>query len=174
MKNMKKVIASAVVLLALGKGVSAQSTAYGSTTATLVTPLSIQKTTDMDFGTVAATGNEGIVYLDYNNSRLSDGGAYLPAGSTAQKAAVFTVTGEATTAFTIEVPAASITLSDGASHSLSVDNFECDLGTSSALVGGTKVLKVRAQLHVTANAVGGVYKHDALDATGLYVKVNYN
>lgn len=174
MKNLKKVIASAVVLFAIAQGANAQSTAYGTTTAVLVTPLSIEKTEDMHFGTVAATSTDGTVTLNFSDQRVADGGAYLPAGSNTQKTAVFTVTGEGNTGFDIAIPTAKINLSDGAGHTLEVGDFLCDLEGSSTLTNGSKVLKVAAKLYLTANAVAGTYKHDALDNSGLFVTVNYN
>ncbi|HKZ68288.1 MAG TPA: DUF4402 domain-containing protein [Chitinophagaceae bacterium] len=167
---MTKFFAIAIVMIALSVNAFAQSTDEASTTAVLVIPISVAKTTDMDFGTVAASATAGTVLLDYANGRTATGGASLPAGSTTQSTAEFTVTGEGTSGFSIAIPSSAITLTGSVSGTMTVDNFVADLGASSALVGGSKAIKVKATLNVPADAVAGTYSN----ATGLFVTVNYN
>lgn len=170
MKTIYKVLGSVFLLSAFTAGVRAQSTATASTTAVLVTPISIAKTTDMHFGTVAASATAGTVVLDYADGRTTTGGASLPAGSTLQKTAVFDVTGEGTSGFSISIPGSPITLTGSVSGSMTVSNFLCDLGASSTLVGGAKTLKVKATLNVGAGQPAGTYTN----ASDLFVTVNYN
>ncbi|MBA2498882.1 MAG: DUF4402 domain-containing protein [Chitinophagaceae bacterium] len=172
MKN--RIFSVAAIMLAFASTSFAQSTAYGTTTAVLVTPISISKTTDMHFGTVAASAIAGTVVLDYANGRTATGGASLPAGSTTQTTAVFAVVGEGTSGFAITIPSAPITLTGSVSGTMTVGTFVCDAGATSALVAGAKTLKVKATLNVPANTVAGTYEHAALDGTGLFVTVNYN
>ncbi|HVF97163.1 MAG TPA: DUF4402 domain-containing protein, partial [Flavisolibacter sp.] len=110
MKNKSKMIVAAMLVAGAVTTANAQSTAYATTTAVLVTPISISKTTDMHFGTVAASATPGTVELNYADGRTATGGASLPAGSTLQKTAVFAVTGESTSSFAISIPADPITL----------------------------------------------------------------
>ena len=170
MKNLKKVCKAVFALTAFATTSNAQSTATASTTAVLVTPISITKVTDMHFGTVAASATGGQVALDYADGRTATGGASLPAGSTTQKTAVFTVNGEGNSGFSISVPSSSITLTGSVSGSMTVSGFTCDLGSSSTLASGTKTLKVKATLNVPANAAAGTYTN----ASDLAVTVNYN
>jgi hypothetical protein len=170
MKTIQKMIGSAIMLAAFMTGANAQSTATASTTAVLVTPISIAKNTDMHFGTVAASGTAGTVELDYADGRNPTGGVTLPAGSTLQKTAVFTVTGEGTSGFSISIPSSPITLTGSVSGTMTVGTFEAELGSSSALVAGTKVVKVKAILNVGIGQVAGTYTN----ANGLFVTVNYN
>lgn len=170
MKTIYKLIGSAALLFGLTLGVNAQSTATASTTAVLVTPISISKTTDMHFGTVAASATSGTVVLDYADGRTTTGGASLPAGSTLQKTAVFGVTGEGTSGFSITIPSSPITLAGSVSGSMTVSNFVADLGATGTLVGGTKTIKVKATLNVGAGQVAGTYTN----ASDLFVTVNYN
>lgn len=170
MKNMNKVIASAIAVIGFATTSNAQATATASTTAVLVTPISIQKNVDMHFGTVAASGTAGTVALDYADGRAAVGGTSLPAGSTLQKTAQFTVTGEGNSSFSIAIPTAPITLSDGGSASMTVSDFAAEQGASSLLVGGTKVVKVKATLNVGVAQTAGTYTN----ASGLFVTVNYN
>ena len=174
---MKKVytgLSMAALLVGLTSTVNAQTTAYASTTAVLVTPLSIDKTTDMHFGTVASSGTAGTVALDYADVRTAADGASLPAGSILQKTATFTVTGEGTSGFSIAIPTAAITLTGSVAGSMTVEDFECESGSSAALVGGTLLLKVKAVLHVPANSVAGTYSNNLGNASALFVTVNYN
>ena len=170
MKTVYKLFGSALALFALATGVNAQSTATASTTAVLVTPISVAKTTDMHFGTVAASATSGTVVLDYADGRTTTGGVSLPSGSTLQKTAVFTVTGEGTSGFSISIPSSPITLNGSVSGSMTVGTFTADLGASSTLVGGSKTIKVKATLNVGAGQVAGTYSN----ASDLFVTVNYN
>ncbi len=170
-KNMNKLIASAIAVIGFATTSNAQATATASTTAVLVTPISIVKTTDMHFGTVAASGTAGSVVLGWTNGRIPYGGVTLPAvGTPLEKTAVFTVTGEGTSSFSIAVPTSSISLSDGGSASMTVSDFTVEGGTPSSLVSGTKVVKVGATLNVKAAQTAGTYTN----ASGLFVTVNYN
>ena len=170
MKSIFKIISFVFLAGVFTTNASAQSTATASTTAVLVTPISISKTTDKHFGTVAASGAAGTVVLDYADGRTVTGGTSLPAGSTLQKTAVFQVSGEGTSGFAITIPSSPITLTGSVSGSMTVSNFECDLGASSTLVGGSKTLKVKATLNVGSGQVAGTYTN----ASDLAVTVNYN
>lgn len=174
MLKIYKSIASTLVLMGFISTANAQATAYASTTAVLVTPISIAKTTDMHFGTVAASATAGTVELDYADGRVTTGGATLPAGSLLQKTAEFTVTGEDASGFSISIPAAPITLTGSVAGTMTVDNFACDAGAATNLSGGTKVLKVKAILNVPANTVAGTYTNNLQNASALFVTVNYN
>ena len=170
MKTIYKFLGSVITLTGLSIGANAQSTATASTTAVLVTPISIAKTTDMHFGTVAASGTSGTVVLDYADGRTTTGGASLPSGSTLQKTAVFDVTGEGTSGFSITIPSSPITLTGSVSGTMTVSTFVADLGATGTLVAGTKTIKVKATLNVGAGQVAGSYTN----ASGLFVTVNYN
>jgi Domain of unknown function (DUF4402) len=174
MKMKNKVAAMAILLAGFTTNANAQATAYASTTAVLVTPISIAKTVDMHFGTVAASATPGTVELDYADGRVATGGASLPVGSTTQKTAVFTVTGEGSSSFSISIPPAFITLTGSVAGTMTVDNFLCDAGATTTLSGGTKVLKVKAILNVPANTVAGTYSNNLANSSALFVTVNYN
>ena len=169
-----KILGMSILMMGFAAASSAQSTAYASTTAVLVTPISISKTTDMHFGTVAASATAGTVVLDYADGRTTTGGASLPAGSTTQTTAVFEVTGESTSGFSIAIPTAAITLTGSVAGTMTVDNFVCDAAAASSLVSGSKTLKVKATLNVPANTVAGTYSNSLGNASALFVTVNYN
>jgi len=170
MKTSIKLFALGMILMGFGVNANAQSTATASTTATLIVPISIENTTPMNFGVVAASATAGTVMLDYSDGRTATGGVTLPITGTGQTTAVFKVTGEGTSTFSISIPSAPITLTGSVSGSLTVGNFVCEQGASVALVSGTKNIKVKATLNVPANSVAGTYTN----ASDLSVTVNYN
>jgi hypothetical protein len=174
MKTNIKFFAAAILFAGFAINANGQATAYASTTAVLVTPISIAKTVDMHFGTVAASATAGTVVLDYADGRTTTGGASLPAGSITQKTAVFTVTGEGSSGFSIAIPSAPITLTGSVSGTMTVGTFVCDGGASSTLTTGTATLKVKATLDVPANTVAGTYTNALANASALFVTVNYN
>jgi hypothetical protein len=169
-----KFFLTAILMMGLFEMSSAQTTAYASTTAILVTPIAISKTTDMHFGTIASSGTAGTVILDYADGRTATGGASLPAGSTLQKTAVFAVTGEGASGFAITIPSSPITLTGSVSGTMTVGSFICDAGASTTLTTGSKTLKVKATLDVPANTVAGTYSNALGNASALFVTVNYN
>jgi len=174
MKMKNQVFAVAVLATAFATNANAQTTAYATTTAVLVTPISISKTTDMHFGTVASSGTAGTVVLDYADGRTATGGASLPAGSTTQTTAVFAVTGEGNSGFAISIPGSPITLTGSVSGTMTVGSFVCDGGASTTLTSGSKTLKVKATLNVPANTVAGTYSNALANSSALFVTVNYN
>jgi hypothetical protein len=169
MKMKNKIVVLALFACGFSLSSFAQSNATASTTATLVTPISIAKVSDMNFGTVAASATAGTVELGFSNDRTATGGVSLPAGSVDQKTAEFTVTGEGESGFSITLPT-EVVLTGSVSGTMTVDNIVADLGTGGSLVAGTATVKVKAILNVPANAVAGVYSN----ASDLSVTVNYN
>jgi hypothetical protein len=143
-----------------------QSSATATATATLITPISISGTADMDFGTVAASATSGTVLLGTDNSATPSGGVTLPGGT--PTAAQFAVTGEGTSTFTVSLPA-SVTLVSGTDN-LTVDNFVSTPSGTGTLTAGAATIIVGATLNVPANAPSGTYTN----TTDLTVTVNYN
>ncbi len=96
MKNITKVLAIAVIAIGLSNSSFAQASATAAASATIVTPISIVKTTDMSFGNVAVSAvNPGTVILDPSSSRTIGGtGVTLPAVTGTVAAASFTVSGQ--------------------------------------------------------------------------------
>jgi len=166
MKTTIKLFALAVLILGFSANSFAQSiSAPATASATLLVPLSIAKTTDMSFGTIASTGTAGTVVLDYANGTTVTGGVTKFGGTitTAQ----FTVTGDTDKTFSISHPA-TITLTGSVAGTLEVA-INNQLGTSGTLVSGTKVINVGGTLTVPANTVAGVYSN----TQDLKVTVNY-
>jgi hypothetical protein len=167
MKNINKLIAIAIVILGFSATSFAQSTATASSTATLVVPLSISKTTDMDFGVVASSANAGTIIMSNAGAVSQTGGSSVISGTTST--AVFHVTGAGTESISVAYPT-SLALAGVPSGSLTLSSIAADCGNSTFLVGGAKDIKFSAVLEIPANTVAGVYSN----ATGLLVTVNYN
>ncbi len=130
---------------------------------TLLAPISISSSGDMDFGTMVPTGTAGTVTVTPAGARSSVD-VDLLGGSPA--AASFDVTGEGNANYSITLPS-SATLTSGG-NTMTVDTFNHDAGASPTLVGGSDTFNVGATLHVGATQVSGTY-------SGTFsVTVNYN
>lgn len=156
-------------------GLSAHgATASASASATIVSPIAITKTTDLAFGKLAVGavgGNVAISTADVVTISGAGTTVSQPAGNTGNPvAAVFGITGEAGMTYAITLPAdGTVTISDGASHTMAVNSFVSNPGATGTLSGGgTDTLKVGATLVVGNNQVPGTY-------TGTFnVTVAYN
>lgn len=161
MKNFTKFLTIAIIGVAFSANTFAQLSANASATAEIVTPLTINKTVDMNFGKVAVTAAAGTVVLSPTGATSVTGGCTTQGGTVA--AATFTVTGQAAQTYAVTLPA-SCTLSDG-TNNMTVNTFTSD--HTGAL---PETLHVGATLNVLGSQPAGVYNSTA-DFT---VTVNYN
>jgi len=169
MKNITKIIALAFVVVGFSNAVNAQSTASASASATIVTPISITKTVDLDFGNVAASGVAGTVVITPAGTRSTTGGVSLPVTPGTVTAASFNVAGQGNYTYAITLPA-SVTISSGANN-MTVNAFSSNPATTGTLsAGGTQTIGVGATLNVNASQAAGTYT----SATPFDVTVNYN
>lgn len=161
----------ALLIVGLSANAFAQVTATASTTATIIAPIAISKTLDMNFGNVAISAASGTVALATDGTRTPLGGATLPATAGTVSAASFAVTGAGSYTYTITLPATAITLT-GATAGVTVDAFVSNpSGTGTLSAGGTQTVLVGATLNLPA---GGVTAGSYSNAAGLTVTVNYN
>ena len=167
MKNITKLFAIALVVLGSAATSFAQSSISASSTATLVVPLSITKTTDMDFGVVASSAAAGTIVMSNAGAVSQTGGASVISGTTST--AEFHVTGAGTENISVAYPT-TLALAGVPSGSLTLSSILADCGTTTSLVGGARDIKFSAVLEIPANTIAGVYSN----ATGLLVTVNYN
>jgi hypothetical protein len=170
MKNLNKLFALAILVLAFNTSVFAQVTATATASATIITPISIVKTADLVFGNVAINSSLGTVVINPAGSRSATGGVTLPATAGTVSAASFTVSGEAGYTFSITLPSGATSIDDDASHTMTVDNWVSDPTSTATLSGGTSTVNVGATLNIGANQAAGVYTSD----TPFNVTVNYN
>jgi Domain of unknown function (DUF4402) len=172
MKNIIKAIVTAAVVLTISNNSFAQATATASASATIITPITIVKTVDMNFGNVAVSATiAGTAILAPGGTRTTGGagGVTLPATNGTVSAASFTVSGQASYTYAITLPS-STTISSGG-NSMTVNAFTSLPATTGTLsVGGTQTLNVGATLNVNAGQASGTYTN----ATAVPVTVNYN
>lgn len=167
---MKNLFLIAIIVLGFSATSFAQSNATASTTAVLVTPVSIANETPMNFGVVAGSNALGTITLGYSNNTDKTGGASVINSATATTA-VFNVLGSANESISVAVSTSDIILSLlGVPTLVKVTDVTPDCGPSTTLVNGAKVIKVGATLNLPANVVAGTYSN----ASDLFVTVNYN
>ncbi|MGF6847105.1 hypothetical protein QFZ51_002340 [Chitinophaga sp. W3I9] len=171
MKRTSLISAVTLVFAALTTNAFAQETASATATATIVTPISIVKDVDMNFGNVAVQSTTGgTVVLTPAGVRSATGGVTLPTTATGTiTAASFTVTGTGSYSYSITLPSTALTITSG-SNTMTVTNFTSDPSGVGTLTAGTQTLNVGATLNVSAAQAAGTY----VSATPFDVTVNYN
>ncbi|MGB4400773.1 MAG: DUF4402 domain-containing protein [Daejeonella sp.] len=171
MKNFTKLFALAFVMIGFTTIASAQTTSpAAAASATVITPITVSKTTDLSFGNLAvqsATG--GTLVLTPAAGRSATGGVTLPAVTGTVAAATFKVDGEGTSAYSITLPTASFNLTSGL-NTMAVGSFTSTPSANGALVAGTQNVNVGATLTVAAAQAAGSYTNTA----DLKIIVNYN
>jgi hypothetical protein len=172
MKNILR-LSAAALLLSVGSfsTASAQASATATATATIVTPISISKTTDMNFGNVAVNATTaGTVEMTPAGSRTPTGGVTLPATQGTVAAASFDVSGQAGYTYAITLPTTTLAISNG-SASMDVHSFTSSPSATGTLSSnGTDVVTVGATLDVDPAQAAGIYS----STTPFSVTVNYN
>ncbi|MGD0583882.1 MAG: DUF4402 domain-containing protein [Bacteroidales bacterium] len=170
MKKMIRFFAAITVMLAFAATTFAQVSATATATATIITPITITKTTDMNFGNVAVNASLGTVVLTPAGTRSATGGVTLPAVTGAVSQGVFTVNGQANATYAITLPGAATTITSGANN-MTVDTWtSAPTPTGTLSAGGSQTLNVGATLHVAASQAAGTY----VSAVPFTVTVNYN
>jgi len=167
---MKNILLLFIILIGSGLGSFAQSSATATATATIVTPISITKNVDMNFGNISAT-NAGTVVLVPAGTRTNSGGVTLPASAGTVSAAEFNVTGTAGFTFGISLPQTELILTNATGNqTMTVNTFTSTPSSTGTLTTGATSLKVGATLNVKSGQAAGIYTN----AAGFNVIVNYN
>jgi hypothetical protein len=142
---------TAVVASAQAAG-SASATA--SAFAKVITPIAITKTADLNFGTIIS-GPAGTVTVSPAGVETASGATVLNPNPNVS-AALFSVTGEPSTAYSISLPS-SISITNGA-QSMTVSSFTSNPTPGGVLsAGGSQALQVGATLAVATNQAIGSY-----------------
>lgn len=146
----------------------ASATATASASAVIITPLTIVKNTDINFGNVAVGTTAGTVVLTPGGSRSTTGGVTLPAITGTFTAASFAVAGMGTSTYSITLPSAALTLTSG-SNTMTASVFKSTPSGTGALTAGIQTLTVGATLNVGAAQPAGLYV-----SAGFPVTICYN
>lgn len=174
MKKMTKLFALGILLLSFAAITFAQPgvSATASATATIITPLTITKTVDMNFGNLYVSATvAGTVVLTPAGTRSATLGVGLPVTPGTVTAASFTVTGLTAATYSITLPSAATTITSGANN-MTVDTWTSTptVAVGGTLTSGTQNLTVGATLHVALAQPTGTY----ISGTPFTVTVNYN
>ena len=170
MKNLFLVAIAILGFTAVSFGQSVGVTATATATGTIVTPITITNTQDLNFGNVAVSAVGGTVVLAPAGGRTLTGGVTLPVVPGTVTAAHFAITGTAGYTYAITLPSTATTVTSGA-NTMSVNAFTSDPTPTGTLDGsGNQTVNVGATLNVLANQPAGTY----VSATPFNVTVNYN
>ncbi len=180
MKKTVKVLALAIASFAVAQSASAQSvSATSNATGTIVSPLTITWLTDMRFGNMAVTPTSGTVVMaptSGSGGRTATGGVSLPGVTGTVSAASYTVTGEGGDTYTITLPSSASTLADGSSHTMTLDSWTNNFGSTHTFSGtgfSTETLYVGGTLHIAGSQTPGVYALTTGGSGVFSVTLNY-
>jgi Mat/Ecp fimbriae major subunit len=155
---MNKLLISAGALVALALGTPAfaapSNQASANATVNIVSPLTLTKSTDLNFGTIVGPFAGEIVHVDATGARNCAG---LTCSGTVS-AASFTLTGTANQAVVLTIPS-SVTLNGSVSGTLSVD-LSGDEPANPTLNGtGNAGFSIGGKLTIPTGTVDGVYSN---------------
>jgi len=163
---MKRILAVAIVSLAASTSAFAQSaTATATASVTFVSPLSITKTADLNFGSIIAGPAGGGITIDPDGGQYPNSVVVLPGGySNAQ----FAVSGVPNSSYSIVLPVSAIVSNGDSAYDLvAVDFTSLPSGTGTLSADGTQTLGVGATMHITHAQVPGNYS-GTFDVTVMY------
>jgi hypothetical protein len=174
MKKTLKILVLFSVMVAFSTATYAQVSATAAATAVIVSPITITFATDLEFGNIVPSASAGTVVLSPAGVRTPTN-VTLPPTSGTVTAASFTVGGTPAFTYSITLPAAATTISNG-TQTMTVDTWTSDPTPEGTIGGaGTQVLTVGATLNVGANQVSGAYSSALAGGSGSFtVTVNYN
>ena len=144
-----------------------QATASFTASVTIIQPIGITTTSNMNFASVDAKSG-GEVILTPDNTRISSGGVVLEEDR-GSSAASFQITGEPGFAFSISLPKNEYVLTNG-NESIIIKDFTSSLAEGGFLAGGSAMVRVGATLKINANQTPGMYNSQG----PMNVTVNYN
>ncbi|OEY65267.1 DUF4402 domain-containing protein [Marinobacter sp. X15-166B] len=159
-------LASAVVVGALGAASSFAADATSNSTATVLTPITIETAQHLTFGSFAASGTPGTVTVATNGDRSFTGGALNSTVNGASTAAHFTVTGEGESNYSISWSENNTLTSGENSMALTLISALTPSAatsgevTSGTLSAGTQTIYLGGTLTVSASQAAGSYAGD--------------
>ena len=145
----------------------AQATANFTASVTIIQPIGITNTANMNFANLDAKSG-GTIILNPDNTRISQGGVELADGNTVS-AATFEVTGQEGYTYSITLPNSNQVLTNG-TDDIIIRDFTSSLKNEGSLAGGSQTLRVGASLDINPNQTPGNYTSPG----GFNITVNYN
>ncbi|MGM1054434.1 MAG: DUF4402 domain-containing protein [Bacteroidota bacterium] len=167
MKNL--IVLFGIFVLNAFSGVQAQTSATANFTAsaTIIQPITITTTSDMNFANIDAKDG-GQIILTPESTRTGSGGIVL-AGAENLSAATFIISGQSGYTYDISLPDDTYTLTNGI-ESMVINNFTSSSGNGNLIADESQIIRVGATLNVNPNQTPGFYSTPA----PLNVTVNYN
>ena len=155
--SMLRVFAAFATLLVPAAACAASVKKSAPTEAAILSPLSVIKRADLDFGTLVVTG-AGTAVIDPVSGTESVTGPILPAGSSAHPAK-FTATGSKNAVALIRLPKNPINVTRvGGTETMTVTNWTQDGATNRRIpITDTFDFSVGATLNVGASQAEGTY-----------------
>jgi hypothetical protein len=151
--------AVAATLVAATPAVAQQRTATAEARGVVLSPITLTKVTDLDFGTVAATSALGTVSVDPDTGVRSVSGGVLAVPSAFSRARFDGLAqAAATVQLTLVPPTGNVLISGG--NTVGVRNMNFDTAGRSLLVvpaGGSFTTYVGADFDIAANQPNGTY-----------------
>lgn len=169
MKTTIKIFTLAIIALSFSTASFAQVSANATASGTIVTPIAITKTVDLNFGNMAVSATAGTVILAPAGTRTITGGVTLPANIGTVTAAQFEVTGQIGYTYSITLPTTPTEVASGG-NKMTVNAFTSTPSSTGTLTGGAETIKVGATINVSGSQPAGTYT----SATPFTVTVNYN
>lgn len=137
------------------------STGTANAGANIITPISIVKVTDINFGDLVPSATEPVtVVMDQTGSITSDAQYFLANSSTPRTAASFTISGKAGHAYKINCPTTIALKGPGDDMTLTFNASLAIDGTSLTLTGGTQTLNLGGSLALGTNQTAGAYSKE--------------
>lgn len=164
-----RIILTLAALFGLFVSAFSQVTATGHVSVTIVSPISITKTQDMNFGHVSVESGVGQVTLSPENQGRSVSGDVQLMDGGAVSVAAFKVKGVQGSTFSISLSQSPILISNGSKNMLVTDFTSTPTGYGD-LSDGIREVKVGATLVVTGDQALGEYA----SISPFPVTVNYN
>lgn len=147
-------------------GAYAQATAKFTASVTIIEPIEITTTANMNFASIDAK-NGGEVILKPDNTRIARGGVKLD-DATGVSAASFEVKGQPGYTYDISLPAGQQILTNGGENIILKDfTTSYDAGS---LAGGVQTIRLGASLEIQPEQTPGLYR----SPYPMEVTVNYN
>jgi len=163
---------AAIAMIAFTTNAVAQSSATttAASSATVITPIAIAKTIDLNFGNLVATTSGGTVTVAPDGTRTGHAATIAGNQNGTISAAEFTVTGETDFTYAITLPASPFVVAHTDLTEMSVGTFVSTPSTTGVLALGTQTLKVGATITLIGGETSGAYTN----ASDLAVTVYYN
>jgi len=166
---MKKItFFAAIAMIAFTTNAVAQATATGTSTTTVIAPITISAGTDLAFGNVTEDGTGGTVTVTAAATAVATGTSGAQAVDGTVTAGAFTVTGQAGNTYSITVPTAPATLTglDVSAPTITVSGFTSDIATGS--IGTTNTFYVGADITLAGPQLPDTYS-GSYDVTVQYL-----